>query len=83
MLRDEDLRIDVGRASHGGDFLRLTHTPSGASRFHPGPLRGLDRHALVRTWVAEIEAELTSKGLSQHIVPAFRTKSTRRRRRGG
>ncbi len=69
MLREEDLRFDRGRASHGGDFIRLTHVPTGLSRSHPGPLRGLDQHSLVEAWLGEIEAELRSKGLSQHIVP--------------
>ncbi len=82
MLREEDLRLDLGRASHGSDFLRVTHVPTGVSRFHPGPLRGLDRHALVQTWLGEIEAELRSRGLAEHIVPAYRTNSTRQRRRG-
>ncbi len=39
MLREEDLRIDRGRASHGGDFVRLTHVPPGVARSHPGPSR--------------------------------------------
>lgn len=82
MLREEDLRLDIGRASHGGDFLRLTHMPTGVSRSHPGPLRGLDQHALVQSWLGEIEAELRSKGQPQHIVPAYRTKNTRQRRSG-
>jgi hypothetical protein len=82
MLRDEDLRLDVGRASDGGNFLRLTHTPTGLSRSHPGPLRGLDQHALVQTWLGEIEAELKSKGQPQHIMPAYRRKNIRPRRHG-
>jgi len=69
MLREEDIELERGRASHGGDFLILTHTPSGVSRSHPGPLRGLNQRALIQTWLDEIEAELMSKGLAQHIVP--------------
>jgi hypothetical protein len=83
MLREDDIRLHVGRASHGGDFLRLTHVPSGVSRYHPGPLRGLNQHALVQNWLREIEAELTSKGQSRYIVADYRTKSVRRKQRGG
>ena len=82
MLRDEDIQIDCGCASHGGDFLRLTHIPTGVSRLHPGPLRGIDRHALMRSWLSEVEAELRAKGLTQHIVPAYPTKARSRARRG-
>ena len=81
MLRERDLRFDRGRASHGGDLVRLTHLPTGISRSHPGPLRGLDQHALVAAWLGVIEAELKSNGLSQDIVPVYRTKKARRRRR--
>jgi hypothetical protein len=81
MLRDEDLSIDFGRASHGGDFLRLTHVPTGLVRTHPGPLLGVNRRALLLTWADEIEAELKSRGKFEHIVPAYRTKSTRQKRR--
>ncbi len=83
MLREEDLRFDRGRASHGGDFMHLTHVPTGLSRSHPGPLQGLDRQSLVEAWLGEIGAELRSKGLSQHVVPAYRARNTRQRRRGG
>lgn len=80
MLREEDLRLDVGRARHGGDFIRLTHVPSGISRMHPGPLRGVNQRELTRRWLAEIEAELRERGLEEHIVPEYRTKRTRRSR---
>jgi hypothetical protein len=76
MLREEDVRIDQGRASHGGDFLCLTHVPTGVSRLHPGPLRGINQYRLKQSWLSEIEAELPAKGLTQHIVPAYRTKQT-------
>lgn len=69
MLRDEDIRCDLGRASHRGDFLRLVHTPTGVSRYHPGPLRGVDQQTLIRTWLGEIEAELIAKGLRHHVDP--------------
>jgi len=32
MFRDEDIRIDYGRAE-GGDFMRVVHTPSGIERW--------------------------------------------------
>jgi hypothetical protein len=79
MLREEDLRLARGRASHGGDFLRLTHAPTGVSRLHPGPLSGIDQRSLIQSWLSDIEAELRSKGLDQHIVPAYRTKGLGRR----
>jgi hypothetical protein len=80
MLREEDIRIDVGRASHGGDFMRLTHVPTGLFRLHPGPLADVNRHELTQKWLAEIERELQEHGLSRRIVPEYRTKSTLRRR---
>jgi hypothetical protein len=76
MLREEDLQIDRGRASHGGDFLCLTHIPTRVSRLQPGPLRGINQHRLMQSWLSEIETELQAKGLTQHIVPAYRTKQT-------
>jgi hypothetical protein len=76
MLREEDIQIDRGRDSHGGDFLRLTHIPTGISRVHSGPLRGINQHKLIKSWLSEMEAKLRAKGLTQHIVPAYRTKQT-------
>jgi len=46
MLREEDMRLDVSHTSHGGDFMRLAHVPSGISRLHPRPMRGLDRSSM-------------------------------------
>ncbi len=80
MLREEDVRIDVGRAIHGGDFTRLVHVPTGLVREHPGPLRGVNRHELEQRWRAEIEAELLQRGLHQYIVAEYRTKTTKQRR---
>jgi hypothetical protein len=82
MLREEDLQIDCGRTSKG-DFIRLVHVPTGISRYNSGPLRGLNQHTLLQTWHREIEAELQLTGLSQYIVPEYRTKNTRRKNRGG
>jgi len=84
MLREEDIRMERGRASHGGDFLRLTHVPSGISRSHPGPLgTGNKQHLLISTWLSEIEAELRAQGLTQYIVPGHPAKrgGPKRRRR--
>ena len=82
MLRDEDTRMERGRASHGGDFLRLTHVPSGISKTHPGPLgKGNKQHLLISGWLSEIEAELLAKGLTQYIVPGHPTKRGGPRRR--
>lgn len=78
MLREEDIRIDIGRAAHGGNFLRMLHAPTGISRFHPGPLADLSLCELQQTWLKEIEAELLAKGLTEYIVPEDLTKSRRR-----
>jgi hypothetical protein len=60
MLRDEDIRIDVGR-SIDGDFIRVVHIPSGIKRHHPGPLTDLNRNELLERWRYEIEEELLSR----------------------
>ncbi|MDB5344049.1 MAG: hypothetical protein JWP89_2426 [Schlesneria sp.] len=72
MLRDGDLILWVGRASHGGDFLQLMHVPTGLSRYHPGPMKGVNQTELKRRWVTEIEAEIVDRGLTQYIVPEDR-----------
>lgn len=79
MLREEDIRIDIGRASHGGDFLRLIHIPTGKLRSDPGPL-GKRQRQLLKTWHEEIEAELLAEGLTEYIVPDYPVKSTRQRK---
>lgn len=61
--------------------MRLIHIPTGLSRAHPGPLRNVDRNALMQRCLAEIESELEDQGLLQHIVPEYRTKAAPRRRR--
>jgi hypothetical protein len=80
MLREEDLRVELGRADQGGDFLRLVHVPSGIQRNHPGPLQGLNQHKLMQRWRSEIEAELCERGLTQHLIPDYRSKSRRQHR---
>ena len=37
MFRDEDIRIDIGRAE-GGSFMRVVHVPTGISRTQMPPL---------------------------------------------
>lgn len=54
MLRDEDIRIDIGAASHGGDFTRMVHIPSGIERLDPGPLKGVNVHEMRKRWRAEM-----------------------------
>ena len=72
MLRDEDIQMDIGRCV-GGDFLRVTHIPTGVSRYK-GPLNRANKHELVQGWLSEIEAELIERGLTQHIIPDRPTK---------
>ena len=81
MLREEDLELRVGRADHGGDFLQLLHVPTGLSRYHPGPMKGVNQFDLKQQWLEEIEAEIAARGLTQYIVPAYRQASNRQRRR--
>lgn len=80
MLREEDIRIDVGRA-HDGEkpcsFLRMVHLPTGIERTQVG-FAGLEGQDLRQRFLAEIEAELESRGLTEHIVPAYRVKNRRR-----
>lgn len=80
-LREEDVRIDVGRASHGGDCMRIQHVPTGIERWHPGPLSGVDRDKLVDGWLREIKGELIEKGLAEYLVPEYARKNRRQSRR--
>jgi hypothetical protein len=83
MLKDEDIEMERGRASHGGDFLCLTHIPTGISRRHLGPLRNINQLELIASWLSEVEAELRVKGLTQYIIPKHRTRQAKRRGRLG
>jgi hypothetical protein len=68
MLKAEDLRIDVGRAV-GGDFMKITHLPTGISRGKGPPLgSGEAVHEFRRQALQEIEAELREKGLTQYLL---------------
>ena len=54
--------MERGRASHGGDFLRLDHVPQMVSfRHHPGPLRDVNAEKLIERWLKEMELELLEK----------------------
>ncbi len=79
MLKEEDIRIRVGRCA-GGTFLELVHVPTGISR-SKGPLRGVSHDQLVSAWRTEIETELIERGLTQFIGPDFRTKPLRQGRK--
>ena len=68
MLRDDELRLDIGRCE-GGTFLRLVHVPTGISRSR-APLAGAKRHQLIEAWASEIEAELVALRLDQHVLPS-------------
>ena len=76
MLYEEHLHQLIGRATHGGSFLRLVHVPTGIFREHPGPLKGIDQRALLEEWEAQIEAELIKTGQTQFIVANYRVKNT-------
>lgn len=78
MLREEDIHIKVGRCV-GGTFLEVVHAPTGISR-SKGPIGAASQRQLVSAWTHEIETELIERGLSQYLVPDFRTKQTRQRR---
>jgi hypothetical protein len=79
MLRDNDIQIHIGRASHGGDFMRLVHVPTGITRGHPGPMKSVNCSELQRQWLQEIEEELLRSGLTQYIVPPYRQKNRRQK----
>ncbi len=68
MLRQEDVRVNVGRCV-GGSFVQAIHLPTGISRFH-GPMAGESYPDVKQRFLREIEQELIEQGLSCHIVPA-------------
>jgi hypothetical protein len=61
MLRDDQIKVDVGRVDEGS-FVRVTHLPTGRSRA-VGPLKGEAPQAVVARLRNEIEAELRGEGL--------------------
>ena len=85
MLREEDIREDVGRCvddstGKGGTFIRIVHLPTGISRTK-GPLAGESAYAICQRFLKEIEEELIAKGLNSHIVPPYKTKRTLKSRK--
>lgn len=74
MLRQEELRIDVGRCV-GGSFIQITHVPTGVSRFK-GPLEGESDHRIKSRFLEDIEQELIRRGLTQYIVADYRKGSS-------
>ena len=71
MLKLEDIEVQTNRAV-GGDSMSVVHMPTGIRRSvgPPLPKPGKAKHEMLR----EIEAELTQKGLTQHIVPDRKSK---------
>jgi hypothetical protein len=72
MLKAEEIRMDVGRAV-GGDFIRITHLPTGIFRAK-GPPLGNGGGAFKRQALREIEAELRQKGLTQYLLRTHRVR---------
>jgi hypothetical protein len=66
MLRDDDIRTDIGRCT-GGSFVRVVHLPTGISRIQ-GPLGGQSVQSVEGRMLVEIEQELSERGLSEYIV---------------
>jgi hypothetical protein len=70
MLRQDEVEMALGRCE-GGSFIRVTHLPTGVSRYK-GPLGGESTESVTARFGHEIEQELIAKGLLQYIVPAYR-----------
>jgi hypothetical protein len=67
MLRVNDIVVHVGRAV-GGDFIEIEHLPTGIKRHQLPPLGNADTQKRIKArFLAEIEAELIAKGLTQYI----------------
>jgi hypothetical protein len=66
MLRDEEIRVDVGRID-GGSFVRVTHVPTGKVR-RGGPLHGESPDAAAKRLRSELEDELRTLGLTEYVV---------------
>lgn len=64
MLRDNEIRIDTGRAIDGGTFVRIVHLPTGRTR--TADRLGAEAHAAaVSRLRVELEADLLASGLVQ------------------
>ena len=66
MLRDEDVKVAIGRRVGGGSFVRVTHLPTGRSRY-VGPLHGESPDAVIRRLCGDIESELREVGLMDFV----------------
>ena len=62
MLRNEELRIDVGACGEG-TFVRVVHIPTGVSRVK-APLGGEASAQAIARLTAEIKRELEERGVS-------------------
>jgi len=68
MLRDSEIRVDIGRAGGGGTFVRVVHIPTGRARTKDR--LGSEVYAVVLSRLrAELEAELVGAGLMQYVEP--------------
>jgi hypothetical protein len=61
MIRDEDFRIDSGRAAEGRMFLRVVHVPTGVSRVVVG-LNGRPSTEVVQELFSAVLQEIESVG---------------------
>ena len=66
MLRDNEVRIDMGRAREGGTFVRVLHIPTGRARTKER-LGSESQAAVVAKLRAELEADLLAAGLAQYV----------------
>lgn len=67
MLHDQHLEIARGRAV-GGDFMKITHNPTGISRSYGPPLgTAKNVHDIKKSLLQQIEEEIAMKGLFQYI----------------
>ena len=67
MLHDQHIIVSQGRAE-GGDFVMITHEPTGISRSFGPPLGvGKERDDRQKQILQEIESELRDKGLTEYI----------------
>ncbi len=71
MLKQQDIETMVGRAV-GGDFIQVTHKPTGISRSSGPPLNTPGKTK--QKMLLEIEFELIEKGLNQHLLPLKKAK---------
>jgi hypothetical protein len=71
MLRDEEIRIDIGRAE-GGDFIKIIHIPTGISRIKMPPIgSSRNQYEIKKQFLNEIENEIKNKGLTQYIIKNY------------